>query len=102
MAEEFETGGTFVPAQAPADPEPALESPPAPELSDAVKRFQSCRWRKAAEEGTPDHCTHRDVQPMAGTTGFDAEAWCPDCTCYKLRRNPRKPAPRPPTDRFYY
>jgi hypothetical protein len=25
---------------------------------------------------------------MAGTTGFDPEAWCPDCAFYKLRRTP--------------
>jgi hypothetical protein len=102
MAEEFETGGMFAPAPAPADSEPVQDSPPVPELSAAVQRFQSCRWRKAAENGTPDHCTHRDVQPMAGTTGFEAEAWCPECTSYKIRRNPRKPAPRPPMDRSYY
>jgi hypothetical protein len=27
---------------------------------------------------------------MAGTTGFDAEAWCPDCQFYKVRRVPKK------------
>jgi hypothetical protein len=27
---------------------------------------------------------------MAGTTGFDPEAWCPDCAFYKLRRTPKK------------
>jgi hypothetical protein len=72
-------------------------------LSAAVQRFKGCRWRKIAEDAVPDHCAHRDVQPMAGTAGFDAEAWCPDCGFYKVRRNPRK---RPPTplseDRSYY
>ncbi len=59
-------------------------------------RFQSCRWRKAAENGSPEHCGHRDVLPMAGTTGFNAEAWCGDCGYYKARRITRKreePAP---------
>ena len=34
-----------------------------------------------------------DVLPMAGTTGFDPEAWCPDCQFYKLRRTPKKRSP---------
>ena len=38
--------------------------------SPSVVRFLSCRWRKAAEDGVPDHCTHRDVLPMAGKEGF--------------------------------
>lgn len=58
--------------------------------SPAVERFQSCRWRKPAEEGIPEHCGHRDVLPMAGTTGFNAESWCGDCAYYKARRVTRK------------
>jgi hypothetical protein len=39
---------------------------------------------------------------MAGTAGFNAEAWCADCGFYKVRRNPRK-RPLPPSDgRYYY
>lgn len=57
---------------------------------NAHERFQSCRWRKAAENGSPEHCGHRDVLPMAGTTGFNAEAWCGDCAYYKARRITRK------------
>ncbi|MEW5982914.1 MAG: hypothetical protein AB1806_11170 [Acidobacteriota bacterium] len=68
--------------------------------SPAVQRFTTCRWRKAAEEGVPDHCVHRDVLPMTGTGGFDPEAWCEDCGYYKVRRTPRK---RPPEqDRYSY
>ena len=67
-------------------------------VSPALARFQSCRWRKPAEDGVPDHCTHRDVLPMAGTNGFDAEAWCPDCQFYKVRRIPKK---RPVEDYGY-
>ena len=26
-------------------------------------------------------------------TGFDPEAWCPDCSFYKLRRTPKKRSP---------
>jgi hypothetical protein len=100
--DEFETGGLPEPAPEPAEPTPVPESPPAADQSPAVQRFQSCRWRKASENGVPDHCTHRDVQPMAGTTGFDAEAWCPECVHYKMKRTPRKPVPRPPSDRYYY
>jgi hypothetical protein len=75
------------PAQAaPAAAQPGVESPA---TSAAVVKFKSCRWRKPPEEG-PECCGHRDVLPMAGTTGFDPEAWCPDCTFYKLRRTPKK------------
>ena len=61
----------------------------APVQSAAVQRFKSCRWRRPPEDG-PECCGHRDVLPMAGTTGFDPEAWCPDCQFYKLRRTPKK------------
>ena len=61
----------------------------APAQSAAVLRFKSCRWRRPPEDG-PECCGHRDVLPMAGTTGFDPEAWCPDCQFYKLRRTPKK------------
>jgi len=101
---EFEIGGFSDPTPGPAEPTSVPESAPAPvaEASPAVQRFQSCRWRKAAENGTPDHCTHRDVHPMTGTTGFDAEAWCGDCAHYKIKRTPRKPTPRPPNNGYYY
>lgn len=75
----------------PAVPAPTVE--PGPEttsLSPAVQRFQSCRWRRPAENGTPECCGHRDVLPITGTNGFDPEAWCPDCAFYKLRRTPKK------------
>jgi len=55
----------------------------------AVMRFKSCRWRRPPAEGT-ECCGHRDVLPIAGSTGFDPEAWCPECTFYKLRRTPKK------------
>jgi hypothetical protein len=61
-------------------------------LSPAVARFKSCRWRRPPEDG-PECCGHRDVLPMAGTTGFDPEAWCPDCQFFKLRRTPKKRSP---------
>jgi len=72
---------------------PPSDAPAAPvevqSASAAVTRFKSCRWRRPPEDG-PECCGHRDVLPMAGTTGFDPEAWCPDCTFYKLRRTPKK------------
>jgi hypothetical protein len=82
---------------------PAAVAPvDAPEQSAAVQRYHSCRWRKPPEEGSPaDHCAHRDVQPMAGTTGFDAEAWCPDCQFYKVRRIPKKRSPEEYKDYGY-
>ena len=80
------------PAAAPA---PTEVSRPAPATSDspesaALVRFRSCRWMQAAEEGNAAFCTHREVKPYAGTAGFDADAWCPECPYYKLRRAPRK------------
>ena len=70
------------------------ELPPAQTDADtappAVERFRSCRWAKLAESDTADHCTHRDVLPFAGANGFAAEAWCLDCTYYKLRRSARR------------
>ena len=74
----------------PGSPRPAgVEAPAA---SAAVAQFKSCRWRRPPEDG-PECCGHRDVLPMAGTTGFDPEAWCPDCAFYKLRRTPKKRDP---------
>src|SRR4051794_18440309 len=70
--------------------EPAAD---APSQSVAVARFKSCRWRRPPEDG-PECCGHRDVLPMAGTSGFDPEAWCPDCQFYKLRRTPKKREPQ--------
>src|SRR5882724_5873790 len=71
---------------------PAERANDAPVVSPAVTKFKSCRWRRPPEDG-PECCGHRDVLPMAGTTGFDPEAWCPDCTFYKLRRTPKKRDP---------
>ena len=71
-------------------PSDAASSPV--EASPAVARFKSCRWRRPPEDG-PECCGHRDVLPLAGASGFDPEAWCPDCTFYKLRRTPKKRAP---------
>jgi hypothetical protein len=61
----------------------------APPVSAAVIKFRSCRWRRPPEDGV-ECCGHRDVLPIAGTHSFDAEAWCPDCTYFKLRRTPKK------------
>jgi len=56
--------------------------------TEAVIKFKSCRWRRPPEDG-PECCGHRDVLPIAGTS-FRPEAWCPDCSFYKLRRTPKK------------
>ena len=97
---EPESGENLVPGAAPEVTVPdaaAVEEP-----SPSAQRFQSCRWRKAAEDTVPDHCTHRDVLPITGTTGFSADSWCLECGHYKVRRNPRK-RPAPSTDdRYYY
>ena len=77
----------------------AVAAMDAPVESAALQRYHSCRWRKPPEESNPaDYCSHRDVLPMAGTTGFDAEAWCPECAFYKVRRIPKK---RPVEDYGY-
>jgi len=96
---EPESGEIATPAGTPEVTGPGTE--PVLGLSPAVQRFQSCRWRKPAESGIPDHCTHRDVHPICGTTGFSADAWCADCGHYKVRRNPRK-RPAISEDRYYY
>jgi hypothetical protein len=89
--------GTSAPApDAPAAP---AQTSPAPATSDspqsaALIRFRSCRWQQPKEEGSSEFCTHREVKPYAGTTGFDADAWCPECQYYKLRRAPKKREPR--------
>ena len=70
-------------AAAPQEPALAAESP-------AFARFRSCRWHQPKENGNAEFCTHREVKPYAGTAGFDADAWCPDCQYYKLRRSPKK------------
>ncbi len=64
-------------------------TPASPSLTAAVAKFKSCRWRRPPEDG-PECCGHRDVLPIAGSTGFDPEAWCPECSFYKLRRTPKK------------
>jgi hypothetical protein len=74
-------------------PASAQTTSPAPATSDqsaAFVRFRSCRWHQPPENGNSEFCTHREVKPYAGTSGFDADAWCPDCQYYKLRRAPRK------------
>ena len=89
----------FPPADGPAEPSPTPApaqspglSPDASGQSPAVEKFKSCRWRRPPDEGV-ECCGHRDVLPIAGTSGFDPEAWCPDCTLYKLRRTPKKRDP---------
>jgi len=78
------------------DPSSRMPTPPTekpqetPAVSAALARFRACRWYRAAEDSMPECCCHRDVLPLAGATGFDPEAWCPDCTFYKVRRTPRK------------
>jgi hypothetical protein len=93
-------GLSLVPPTAAADETRKAEQPaatpaaaPAPATSDqsaAFVRFRSCRWHQPVENGNSEFCTHREVKPYAGTSGFDADAWCPDCQYYKLRRAPRK------------
>jgi hypothetical protein len=85
MSEPYSTSPSASQPQAAEPASPAVVSP-------AVTKFKSCRWRRPPEDG-PECCGHRDVLPIAGTSGFDAEAWCPDCSFYKLRRTPKKRSP---------
>ena len=73
-------------------PGEAPGQPAAPQPAGAV-RFNSCRRQQPAEEGNAAFCTHREVKPYDGKTGFDPEAWCVDCQHYKLRRAPKKRNP---------
>ena len=83
-------GGAPAEPAAPRSPEPISPPPPAtPLVSEAVIKFRSCRWRRPPDEGV-ECCGHRDVLPIAGSTSFDPEAWCPDCAFFKLRRTPKK------------
>ena len=89
------------PADAPAGPqEVAPATGPATVVESAAwVRFRSCRWHQPKENGNSEFCTHREVKPYAGTSGFDADAWCPECQYYKLRRSPKK---KQPGDEYSY
>ena len=84
------TANDVAAAPAPAPPAPATSDVPE---SASLVRFRSCRWMQPAENGNTEFCTHREVKPYAGSAGFDADAWCPDCQYYKLRRAPKKRSP---------
>ncbi len=75
------------------EPEEAKAAPVETE-SAAVTRFKACRWHETQEKAAP-YCANRDVLPFAGRNGFNPEAWCPDCTFYKIKRKVKK---RPPSD----
>jgi hypothetical protein len=77
----------------PADTPTATDGASSPAQSTGFVRFTSCRWQQPAEDGNAAFCTHREVKPYAGTTGFDPDAWCKDCEYYKLRRAPKKRNP---------
>jgi hypothetical protein len=99
-----DTSPSPISAASPATPDAPTATPATPVTSDnpqsaAFVRFGSCRWQQPAEDGNAAFCTHREVKPYAGTTGFDADAWCPDCQYYKLRRAPKK---REPRDEYSY
>ena len=83
---------TVSPAPSVVPSVPVDVSPAPVDVPPAVARFKSCRWRRPPEDG-PECCGHRDVLPLAGAISFDPQAWCPDCTLYKLRRNPKKRDP---------
>ena len=92
MESNFSKGPVDQPSQDSPGGGESPGQPPAPQSTGAV-RFNSCRWQQPAEEGAAAFCTHREVKPYAGTTGFDPDAWCVDCQYYKLRRVPKKRNP---------
>ncbi len=85
------------PSDPPAD---TVNGVVAPVPSEAQARFVSCRWQRAAEGDAPACCGHRDVLPMAGTTGFSPESWCLDCQYYKVKRAPKARPPSPDYPRW--
>jgi hypothetical protein len=92
---EFDYTPDHVPTTTPAAPSPPEMALPAGIASPstatpAAQKFQSCRWRRPAENGQAECCSHRDVLPLTGVNGFDPEAWCTECGFYKLRRTPKK------------
>ena len=98
MASNFNDGpmgppGDNAPGDDPRNTPTATEGVPSPAGSTGFVRFTSCRWQQPAEDGNAAFCTHREVKPYAGTTGFDPDAWCKDCQYYKLRRAPKKRNP---------
>ena len=86
-------------------------APPGRERASRVAGVRTLRCRPASpglppaagsnrkKRATAAFCTHREVKPYAGTAGFDADAWCPECQYYKLRRAPKK---RTPNDDYGY
>jgi hypothetical protein len=94
LASNFNNGPLGPPGgNAPEDTPATTDGTPAPGQSTGFVRFTSCRWQQPAEDGNAAFCTHREVKPYAGTTGFDPDAWCKDCQYYKLRRAPKKRNP---------
>jgi hypothetical protein len=92
LASNFNDGPMGPPSDNPPGGTPTATEGASPQSTGFV-RFTSCRWQQPAEEGTAAYCTHREVKPYAGTTGFDPDAWCIDCQYYKLRRAPKKRNP---------
>jgi hypothetical protein len=88
--------GSPGPSTSPGASAPATSDNP---QAASLARFNSCRWQQPIENGNAAFCTHREVKPYAGTTGFDSDAWCPECQYYKLRRAPKK---RNPADDYSY
>jgi hypothetical protein len=99
LAYNFNNGDT--PSAAPPEPlapdtetpDAAEGTPPEPTPSEALLRFRACRWMQPADNGNPAFCTHREVKPYAGSSTFAPDAWCPDCSHYKLKRIPKKRSP---------
>jgi hypothetical protein len=80
--------GPFGPvATPPASTEPA-PAPPPPSTSPAQARFDSCRWARTEDGDSPAHCSHGNVFPFAGKSGFRPDSWCADCAYYKTKRKP--------------
>jgi hypothetical protein len=95
MADLPDRSGSSGPAAsapaASADVSTALggSDPALPARAPALDRFETCRWRVVPASGPP-YCSHGEVLPYTGTHGFRAEAWCPECGFYKVRRGVRK------------
>jgi hypothetical protein len=74
-----------------AEPRTGTPTAAEPEPTPAETRFGKCRW--SVQEDEQEYCSNPDVLPYAGKSGFNPEAWCLDCTLYKLRRKAQKRRP---------
>ena len=74
--------------------EPATDAQPVSKPTavedPTTMKFKSCRWHATQDDAGAAYCSHRDVLPYSGMNGFKPEAWCPECSFFKMRRSVKK------------